>query len=130
MTGRYETLWDCSITIVISSLKISNLYTIPCGFHRSPNEQNWMCNYANPVTFMFKVKIFSGSHCIHKIFYHIVGVFKVHKFREFHECSSFMKFNPSKNELPIAVLSFQQTQSWKLTISRIYVPLKSNYTVS
>ena len=29
--------------IPLSSLKISNLYTIPCSFYVSPNEQNWMC---------------------------------------------------------------------------------------
>ena len=24
-------------------LKVSNLYTIPCGSYGSPNVQNWMC---------------------------------------------------------------------------------------
>ena len=30
-------------TIPLSSLKISYLYTIPCGFYESPNEHNRMC---------------------------------------------------------------------------------------
>ena len=40
---RYETFRDCSATIPLSSLKDSYLYTIPCGFYDSSNEQNWMC---------------------------------------------------------------------------------------
>ena len=40
---RCETFRDCSTTIPVSSLKLSYLYTIPCGFYDSPNEQNWMC---------------------------------------------------------------------------------------
>ena len=31
------------LPIPLSSLKFSNLYTIPCSFYVSPNEQNQMC---------------------------------------------------------------------------------------
>ena len=41
---RCDTLWNnCRTTILISSLKVSNLYAIPCGFYESPNEQNGIC---------------------------------------------------------------------------------------
>ena len=43
MMDRCETFRDCSTTIPISSLKVSYLYTIPCSFYDSSNEQNWMC---------------------------------------------------------------------------------------
>ena len=43
MTDRCETFRDCSTTIPLSFLKVSNLYTICCGFCGSPNEQNRMC---------------------------------------------------------------------------------------
>ena len=43
MTYRCETLRDCRMTIPLSSLKVSDLYTDPCGFYRSSNEQNRMC---------------------------------------------------------------------------------------
>ena len=29
-------------TTALLSLKVSNVYTIVCGFYRSPNDQNWM----------------------------------------------------------------------------------------
>ena len=50
--------------------------------------------------------------CIHKMFYHMVGFFKVRKFCEFCGCWSFVKFNSSKKRTTIAVLSFWQTHSW------------------
>ena len=31
------------LAILLLFPKISNLYTIPCGFYGSPNAQNWMC---------------------------------------------------------------------------------------
>ena len=43
MMDRCETFRECSPTIPLSSLKVSYLYTIPCGFYDSSNEQNWMC---------------------------------------------------------------------------------------
>ena len=43
MTDSCETFRDCRTTIPLSSLKVSNLYTIACGFYGSPNEQNRMC---------------------------------------------------------------------------------------
>ena len=43
MTDTFETFRDCRTTIPLSFLKVSNLYTIPCGFYGSPNEQNRMC---------------------------------------------------------------------------------------
>ena len=38
-----ETFGNCRTTIPLTFLKVSNLYTIPCGFYGPPNEQNWMC---------------------------------------------------------------------------------------
>ena len=43
MLDRYETFRDCRTTIPLCFLKISILYTIHCGFYRSPNTQNQMC---------------------------------------------------------------------------------------
>ena len=42
MLDRFETFRDCRTTIPLSSLKISYLHTIHCGFYRSPNTQNQM----------------------------------------------------------------------------------------
>ena len=36
-------LSNLPLAIPLSSLKISNLYTIPCSFYVFPNEQNRMC---------------------------------------------------------------------------------------
>ena len=41
-TDRYETVRDARSTIALLSLKVSNLYTILCGFYGSPNEQIWI----------------------------------------------------------------------------------------
>ena len=43
MSYRCETFRDCGTTILLSSLKVSDLYTSPCGFYRSSNVQNRMC---------------------------------------------------------------------------------------
>ena len=43
MTDRCETFRDFRTTIPLSSLKVSNLYTIACDFYGSPNKQNQMC---------------------------------------------------------------------------------------
>ena len=43
MMDRCETFTDCRTTIPLSFLKVSHLYTIPCSFYESPNEQNRMC---------------------------------------------------------------------------------------
>ena len=43
MMDRCEPFSDCSTTIPLLSLKVSYLYTIPCAFYDSPNEQNWVC---------------------------------------------------------------------------------------
>ena len=43
MLDRWETFRDCRTTFSLSLLKISTLYTIHCGFYRSPNTQNQMC---------------------------------------------------------------------------------------
>ena len=43
MAERCETSTDCRTIVPLSSLKVSKLYTIPCGFYESPNAQNWMC---------------------------------------------------------------------------------------
>ena len=54
IADRCESSKDCKITISLSFLKVSYLYTIPCGFYRSPNEQNWMhelCIYSYTVVF-------------------------------------------------------------------------------
>ena len=40
---RCDTSKDCRTTIPLSTLKVSYLYIIPCGFYESPNEQNRMC---------------------------------------------------------------------------------------
>ena len=46
MTDRSDTFRDCRITIALSFLKVSNLYTIPCGFYGSPNGQIGCVKYA------------------------------------------------------------------------------------
>ena len=38
--------------------------------------------------------------------YRIVGFFKVRKFREFHGCCSFVKFNPSKKQTTHCIAEF------------------------
>ena len=43
MMDRCETFRDCRTTTPLSTLKVSILYTIACGFYGSLNEQNWMC---------------------------------------------------------------------------------------
>ena len=43
MTDRCETFRICRNTIPLSSLKVSNLYTVAFGFYGSSNEQNRMC---------------------------------------------------------------------------------------
>ena len=43
MTDKCETCRDCSSTIPLSSLNVSNLYAILCGCYRSPNVKNRMC---------------------------------------------------------------------------------------
>ena len=43
MTGRCCTYRNCSTTIPLSSLKMSYLSNIPCGFCGSSNKQNKMC---------------------------------------------------------------------------------------
>ena len=43
MPNRCETFRDFRTTIPLSPLKVSNLYTIVCGFYGSANEQNLMC---------------------------------------------------------------------------------------
>ena len=43
MTDRCETFRDYKTTILLLSLKILNLYSIPCGLYGSPNEKNQMC---------------------------------------------------------------------------------------
>ena len=40
---RCETFRNCRTTIPLWLLKVSHLYTIPCSFYESPNEQNRMC---------------------------------------------------------------------------------------
>ena len=39
---KCDTFRDCRTTISLSFLKVSHLYTIPCGLYESPNEQNRM----------------------------------------------------------------------------------------
>ena len=43
MTDKCETCRNCRINIVLSFLKVLNLYAILCGFHGSPNVEDWMC---------------------------------------------------------------------------------------
>ena len=43
MTGRCKIFRNCRTTIPLSSLKISTLCIILCGFYTSPNAQNRMC---------------------------------------------------------------------------------------
>ena len=43
MMDRCKTFTDCRTTIPLSFLKVSHLNTIPCGFYKSPHEQNRMC---------------------------------------------------------------------------------------
>ena len=43
MTDICETFRDQRTTSPLSSVKVSNQYTIHYGFYRSPNEKNWMC---------------------------------------------------------------------------------------
>ena len=43
MTDRCETFRDYKNTILLLSLKISNLYSIPYGLYGSSNEKNQMC---------------------------------------------------------------------------------------
>ena len=57
MLDRCETFRDCRPTIPLSFLKITALYTIHCGFYKSPNTQNrmwelYMCLFPNPVTYV------------------------------------------------------------------------------
>ena len=52
MLDRCETFRDCRTTISLSSLKISTLYTIHCGFYRCSNTQNliMMCELEGSAT--------------------------------------------------------------------------------
>ena len=43
MMDRFEFLKDCTTSIPLLSLELSNFYTIHCGFYGSLNEQNWIC---------------------------------------------------------------------------------------
>ena len=43
MLDGYETFRDCRITISLTALKVSTLYTIHCDFYRCSNTQNQMC---------------------------------------------------------------------------------------
>ena len=43
MTDRCEIFRKYRATILLSTLKISTLFTIFCGFYASPNAQNRMC---------------------------------------------------------------------------------------
>ena len=45
MTDKCETFRDCTTTIPLFIIppKVSDLYTICCGFYASPNEQNQTC---------------------------------------------------------------------------------------
>ena len=55
MTDRCESFRDCGTTIPLSSLEVSNLYAILCGFYGPPNEENWMCKlhvFPKPVTYI------------------------------------------------------------------------------
>ena len=38
-----EIFRDCKAIIPLSSLNVSSLYTIACGFYGSPDEQDWVC---------------------------------------------------------------------------------------
>ena len=65
MTDRCQTSRDCKITIHLSSLKFSNMYTTLFGCYGSPNEQNRMCEL-----YMFS-KIQSHILVMHR--YHLLA---------------------------------------------------------
>ena len=81
--------------------------------------QVYHCYYSDTVTIVINVMHYPLTIQLWMVAmvtipYRIVGFFfEVRKFRKFRGCWSFVKFNPSKNELPIEVLSFWQTHSWE-----------------
>ena len=76
MTDRCETYTDCRITIPLSSLKVSNIYTIASGFYGSPNEQNWMCELCTFSQIQSHI-CESGNNSARKYFHHWCDIMKI-----------------------------------------------------
>ena len=72
MMNRCHTFSDCRSTITLSSLKISNLYTIPLGFYGSPNAQNWMCELCTFSQIWSHIDVINTCTSLHSPIWEIV----------------------------------------------------------